>query len=122
MTKKYRAWTWVLGIVSILLNICPLAVYTLDALIHADLVNEKVGLCCTVFIVLILSIIAWINKTTMRSRVWVIMLGLYFCLDSFVVPLIIIACTQILDEWVISPVYKYCKSKYSIHKEIDKRL
>lgn len=122
MTKKYKKYTLLFGLLTILLNVCPLFVYVIKALCSADLVTEKVGLACTVFVVLILSMIAWVNKTTMRSRVWMIMLGLYFCLDNFIGPLIVIACTQIIDEWIMSPLHRYFKNKYIINKEIDKRM
>lgn len=122
MTKKYRLLTWIFGIFTFLCNVGPLAVYAIQGLCTADLIVEKVSLTCTIFVVVLLSVIAWVNKTTMRSRVWVVMLGLYFSLDHFITPLIIIAVTQILDEWIINPLYKYFKNKYRINKEIDKRL
>ena len=120
-TKTYKLVAGLLLIVSILLNVAPLGAYTIIGLSEANLVSEKVALVSTVFVVLILSVIAWINKTTMRSRIWVVILGLYFCLDSFIAPLLIIAITQVLDEWIISPLHKYYKNKYSINREIDKR-
>lgn len=121
MTKKYRIVSALLLIVSILLNVAPLGAYTIIGLSEANLVSEKVALVSTVFVVLILSVVAWVNKTTMRSRIWVVILGLYFCLDSFIAPLLVIAITQVLDEWFISPLHKHYKNKYIINKEIDKR-
>lgn len=122
MTKKYHIWSIIFGVMSVLANIAPLATYTIMGFVQADLVVEKVGLASTIFIVLIMSLISWINKTTMRSRVWVIVLGLYFCLHNFITPLIIIACCQIADEWLISPLHKFCHDRYVINKQIDKRL
>lgn len=122
MTKRYRIIAFLLLITTILLNVGPLAVYSIIGLIEANLVVEKVALSCTIFVVLILSAVAWVNKTTMRSRVWVIILGLYFCLDYFIVPLLIIAITQVLDEWIVSPARKHYKNKYIINKEFDKRM
>lgn len=121
ITKKYRICAAILLIISILFNVAPLAAYTITGLVEADLVIEKVALTSTVFVVAILSVVAWVNKTTMRSRVWIVMLGLYFCLDTFVTPLLIIAITQILDEWIISPLHRYFRNKYTINKEIDHR-
>ena len=121
ITKNYRIIAAVLLILSILFNVAPLAAYTITGLVEADLTTEKVALTSTIFVVAILSVVAWVNKTTMRSRVWIVMLGLYFCLDSFITPLLIIAITQILDEWIISPLHKYYRNKYRINKEIDHR-
>ena len=122
ITKKLRIAAVLLLIISILLNVGPLAAYTIMGLAEADLTTEKVALASAVFVVLILSVVAWVNKTTMRSRIWVILLGLYFCLDNFVVPLLVIAITQILDEWIISPLYHYYQNKYTINREIDRRI
>lgn len=122
MTAKYRKLFWLFTILSLILNIAPLACYTVMGLVSADLVIEKVALTMTVFIVLILSLVAFINKTTMRSRIWVILLGLYLCLDYILTPLIIIACTQIIDEWFIAPACKTFKNKLTINKQIDKRM
>lgn len=121
MTAKYRKLFWLFTIISLLLNIAPLATYTIIGLVSADLVVEKVALTMTVFVVVILSLIALINKTTMRSRIWVILLGLYACLDYMLTPLLIIAITQILDEWFVNPAAKSFKNKLIINKQIDKR-
>lgn len=120
-TKKFSKLSTLFMVLSILFNVAPLSYYIIDALINATLVVDKVKLCCTVMIVLILSAIAWINKTSMKSRVWVIMIGLWFCLDNFLTPLLIIGITQILDEWIANPLYKHYKQKYVINKEIDRR-
>lgn len=121
MTAKYRKLYWLFAIVSLLLNVAPLATYTIIGLVSADLVVEKVALTMTVFVVVILSLVALINKTTMRSRIWVILLGLYACLDYMLTPLLIIAITQILDEWFVNPAAKSFKNKLIINKQIDKR-
>lgn len=121
ITKKYRLAATILLLVSILLNILPLGYYTVDALINAEFIMDQVKLCMTVFVVLIMSIVSWVNKTTSRSKIWVIIIGLYLCLDSFLVPLLLIGITQIADEWIISPLHKSFRNKYVINKQIDRR-
>lgn len=122
MTKKYRMWYWVLAITSVLLCAGPLVAYSITALITADLVVEKVALCSTVFIVLIMSVIAWLNKIALRSRLWILLIGLYVCLDSVMTPLIVIAACQVVDEIIICPIKQNIATKLTIHKELDKRL
>ena len=122
MTQRYRRLYWLFAITSLLFNIGPLAAYSIMGLVGAELVVEKVALATTIFIVLILSAVAFVNKTTMRSRVWVILLGLYACLDHMLTPLLVIAITQIVDEWFISPAAKSFHNKFVINKQIDKRL
>ena len=122
ITKKHRLWYWIFFALSLLLNVGPLTVYTIKAVIEADLVYEKVTLVMTVFVVLIMTVISLINKVAMRSRLWVILIGIYFCLDYIMTPLIIIAVCQVVDEIIVSPLKKHFREKLSINKEIDRRL
>ena len=103
-TKHYRLWYWVFFAFSLLCNICPLAVYVIKALIESDSTPKKVTLSTTVFIVLIMTVISIINKHAMRSRLWIILIGIYICLDSIMTPLIIIAVCQVLDELVVCQI------------------
>ena len=122
ITKHYRLWYWVFFAFSLLCNICPLAVYSIKALIESDSTPEKVALSTTVFIVLIMTVISIINKHAMRSRLWIILIGIYICLDSIMTPLIIIAVCQVLDELVVCPLKNSFKNKLIINKQIDKRF
>lgn len=121
ITKHYRLWFRIMFVVSLLLNICPLGVYTVKALLEADLTHEKVALTMTVFVVLIMTIICIANKIVLRSRLWIVLIGIYLCLDYIMTPLIIIAVCQVLDELVACPIKKYCKTRLVINKQIDKR-
>lgn len=121
MTKKYHRIWLVFAILSILLNVGPLAAYSIIALAGASLVIEKVALSMTVLVVLIMTAVAFLNKTTMKSRVFVIIIGLYLCLDHFITPLLIISACQIVDEWIASPISHHYRDKFRINKEIDKR-
>ena len=122
MTKKYRRLFWLFTILSLLLNIAAPAYYIFDGLMGDGIIVEKVALSASVFIVVLLSAVAYVNKTTMRSRIWILLLGLYVCLDTILTPLLIIAITQILDEWIISPLAKSYRNKLTINKQIDKRM
>lgn len=121
ITKKYRLIAAVLLIITILLNVGPLATYSVIAMCEADLVVEKVALTTTVFIVLIMTVYSMVSKTALRSRIWIILLGMYFCLDYILTPLIIIAVCQVVDEIIINPLYRHYHNKYTINREIDKR-
>lgn len=121
LTKKYKKCWLVFLITSFLFNVGPLAFYSGKALLSEGLTHQKVALTMTVLVVLILTLISVVNKTTMRSKVWVLLIGLYFVLDHFVEPLLIIAITQVLDEWFISPLKNKYRDKYVINREIDKR-
>lgn len=122
ITSSYRVKYWMFFIMSILLNIGPLAFYAIKALIEADLVHEKVTLCMTVIIVLMLTICSLISKHAMRSRLWIILIGIYICLDYIMTPLIIIACCQVVDELIVSPLAHRFKEDLSTNKQIDRRF
>lgn len=122
ITKKYTILYWIFWTVSILLNVAPLGVYTIRAAVESNLIREKITLTMTVLVVVILTIISFINKIALRSRLWIIMLGVYFCIGEILTPLIIVAVCQILDELIICPLKKYFNNKKTINKEIDKRI
>lgn len=117
-TSRFRLSFWILAVMSFMLNVAPLAIYAINAVVAADLVYEKVALSMTVFIVLIMTLISIVNKIAFRSRLWIALIGIYVCIDSIMTPLIIIAVCQIIDELIISPLKKNQKNKLIINKEI----
>ena len=72
--------------------------------------------------VIIMSIVAAVNKIALRSRVWILLIGLWICLDNFMLPIIVIACTQIADEIIFTPLHNYFKTRLVINKQIDGRI
>lgn len=122
MTKTYRTWYWVLTIICVLLNIAPLLTYTCIALFSSALIVEKVALCGSVFVVLIMTGVSLVNKVAMKSRIWVLLLGLYLCLQNIITPLLVIAICQVVDELLASPIRNRVREKLVINKELDKRL
>lgn len=121
MTSKYRKLNIFMGLFSFLLNIGPLAFYGILGFTQAEL-HEKITLGLTVIIVLIMTLIALVNRVAMRSRLWVLLCGLYICLDYILVPLIVFAVCQIVDELIASPLHHKFKNLYTIHREIDRRV
>lgn len=121
MTSKYRKLYWLFTIMSFLLNIAPIATYTIIAFSECNIVVEKVTLSMTLLVVLILTIVSWMNKIALRSRLWILLIGLYLCLDYIMVPVMLIAACQVLDELFVSPCRRSFKTKLTINKELDKR-
>lgn len=122
MTKSYRLKYWLLFTFSLLCNLGPLCFFTVQAFIQSDLTHEKVALCMTVFVVLIMTVISLVNKVALRSRLWIILIGIYICLDHVLTPLVVIACCQIVDEVLIAPLKHSIKEKLVINKQIDRRI
>lgn len=122
MTKKNKILYWIFNILSFIILFVPIFVYVIKGYIEADLITEKVGLTCTIMISIILVVINFILKFHIRSTLWILLLGIYFCIDNIFTLIVLIAVGTILDEFLISPLKKSFKNKYTINKEIDKRL
>lgn len=122
MTNKYKKLYILFAILSLLCFMGPALFFTAQAFIAGTAVASKIALSSTVLIVVILSIVAAANKIAMRSRLWILLIGLFICLDSVIVIVLTIGICQILDELIFTPLKNYYKTKYTINKEIDKRL
>lgn len=121
MTQSLKTKYRIFSILSLLLNVGPLAVYVIKALICSTFTHQKIALSMTVLIVLILTIISLVNKVVMKSRLWIILIGLYICLEYILTPLIIIGVCQVVDELIVSPLKVHYRDRYKINKEIDLR-
>jgi hypothetical protein len=121
-TKKYRARRNILTALSLALNLGPVAGYAIAGVAQSDLVREKLVLSLTVFVVLILSIVSAVNRIAMRSRIWIVLIGIYVCLGEILIPLLVIGGSQILDETLVTPLRRHYSTKTTISAEIDRRL
>lgn len=122
ITKRDKILYWIFNILSFIVMFVPIAVYIVKGYIEANLTTEKVGLTCTIMISIILVVVNFILKYHIRSTLWILLLGVYFCIDNILTMIILIAVGTILDEFLLTPLKKSFKNKYTINKEIDKRL
>ena len=122
MTKKLKRKYIAATILSFLLNVCPLLVFTIIAFISGTAIVHKVTLSMTLLIVLIFTAVTFINKTVFRSKLWILLIGLWLCLDNILTPLIVFAACQVIDELIVTPLKNYYKNRYRINKEMDTRL
>ena len=122
MTKKLKRKYILATILSFLLNVCPLLVFTIIAFISGTAIVHKVTLSMTLLIVLIFTAVTFINKTVFRSKLWILLIGLWLCLDNILTPLIVFAACQVIDELIVTPLKNYYKNRYIINKEMDTRL
>ena len=120
ITKKYQRLAILFQALSILVLIAPLAYYTIYGFINGE-VTEKLTLGVTFVVACILLVINVLFKYHIRSTIWILVLGIYFCIDSIMPLLLMVAIGTILDEFVLTPLYKSYKNKCTINKEIDKR-
>lgn len=120
ITKKYQRLSILFQALSILVLVAPLAYYTIYGFINGE-VTEKLTLGITFVVACILLVINVLFKYHIRSTIWILVLGIYFCIDSIMPLLLMVAIGTILDEFILTPLYKSYKNKCTINKEIDKR-
>lgn len=120
-TRKYKTLSILFLALSILVLVAPLAYYSVVGFIEGE-TTEKFTLGMTFVIAAILFVINILFKFHIRSTIWILVLGIYFCLDNILPLIFMVAIGNILDEFLFTPLHKHYKSKASINKEIDKRI
>lgn len=121
VTRNYKLKALLFQCLSILVLATPIIYYAVLGFIHGE-TTEKFTLGITFVIAAIMLAINIIFKYHIRSTLWIVVLGIYICLDSIQVLLIMVAVGTILDEFLLTPLHKSYKSKATINREIDKRL
>ena len=122
VTKKYKKRAKILSILSFIVLFVPLIVYIVMAFANGGItVSKKVILGFSLIFALVLTIINALTKFRIRSTIWIILLGIYYCLNNILPLLLMIAIGTITDEFILSPLQKKNKRLYEINNEIDKR-
>lgn len=121
ITKKYTILYRLFFSLSIMALIVPILVYSIIGFVDGT-VKEKLTLGITLVVAIMLTIINLIFKFHIRSVIWIIVLGIYFCIDNIMPLLLTVAISTILDEFILTPLYKNYRAKAKINREIDKRI
>ena len=120
MTKKYKIKLNICRLLSFTLTVLPVIIYAIKGFIDGS-IGEKVSLGICVILALMFMLINVMFKYHIRSTLWVLLIGIYVCIDNIIPLLIIMAATTIIDEFVLVPLINKYKNKYIINKEIDLR-
>ena len=120
MTKKYKIKLNICRLLSFTITVLPVIIYTIKGFMDGS-IGEKVSLGICVMLALIFMLINVMFKYHIRSTLWVLLIGIYVCIDNIIPLLIIMATTTIIDEFVLVPLINKYKNKYIINKEIDLR-
>lgn len=121
VTKSLARKTKILHIISIALTFIPITVWFIIAMAKSnDVTKVALGLSFTIAILLVFVNI--LLKYSVRSTVWILLIGIYIALKDITTLLILIAVCTIIDEFIVHPLYKHFKQRYKINKEIDKRV
>ena len=121
-TKNLRIKAYLLTFLSLILSWGPLILYVTQAyLTKTAATSDKIILTSLLAVGVIMSIVCLINKYVLRCRSWLILIGLWLCLDKILGCILVIAITQCLDEIIVQPLARSFRNKLTINKEIDKR-
>lgn len=123
MTSKYKKLSILTFLLSAICSLCPILIYVIKAFVDKDVQEVDkytLGIMCSV--ALVITLINIVAKLHLRCIPWILLLGIYLCLKNITTLLVIMAITTIVDELVLTPLHKSFKNKYTINKEIDKRL
>lgn len=120
VTKKNKKLAIIYYILSAIVTFGPIIYFVFKGLITGSQVQKfTMGSMCLVAIMLFC--VNAIAKVSLRSPMWLLLMGIYTCLDKIEVLLIILCVTTVLDDFIFSPGAKHYKNKYTINKEIDAR-
>lgn len=98
----------------------PLTFYSIKAFLTTGVMQNKFVLSSMILVVIILTVLCALREYKPRSTMWLILVGLWAVLDSLGGIIIAFTITQVLDEFLVSPIKKYSKRIYSIRREQEK--
>ena len=111
-TKKFAGLYRLMAFLSLVCTIGPISVFTIYAIYNGEIGSKQK---------LTLVIINTIKKYNLRSRVYIMILGIHTCIQNLTLLFIVMAVTTALDEFVFTPLKREFRTKYTINKEIDAR-
>ena len=120
-TKKLRTFALIFSILSVAAMFLPMLWFVIAAFIGNAATIYKVALVSSVAVAIVMTAISVLTKWAARSRIWIVLLGLFFCLDYLLTMIVVFAITQIVDELVLCPIKSKLWQKYTINREMDKR-
>ncbi len=120
-TKSLKTKTYIFHFLSWVLTFLPILIWLGIALAKSNDVT-KTALAISVLIAFILTLALLLLKYSIRSTIWILLIGIYVALKDITPLLIITAVCTIIDEFIVHPLYKHYKERYHINKEIDKRV
>lgn len=121
MTKSYKCKMIITAILSFLCSFGPLIVFTIMGLAQGE-GKEKIVLAMTIVGAIMISLIAAMKKIYLRSTTFILMIGLWVALDRLLPFILTVAICTIIDELIVTPLYKRFKEDYHTNKQIDKRV
>lgn len=119
-TQNLKKKTLILHFTSWVLTFAPILIYLCIAMYKSNEIT-KPALAISITVAALFTFANLLLKYSIRSTVWILLIGIYVALKNITPLLIIIAVCTIMDEFIVHPLYKRYKERYHINKEIDKR-
>ena len=119
-THKYKSISIWTGIIQALILYGPLIYFLTDGFMNGT-VAQKFTMSTFAVIAVILSLLNILLKMHIRSTIWIILIGLSFCITAIQPVIIVLGAASIIDEFILTPIKDNAKRKYEINKEIDLR-
>lgn len=120
-TKTLKRKMTIFHFISWILTFAPILIWLCVAMYKSNDIT-KTTLAISIVVAGLLSMANLLLKYSIRSTIWVLLIGIYVALRNITPLLIIIAICTIIDEFIVHPLYKHYKERYHINKEIDKRV
>lgn len=123
ITKRYFILKNIFFVLLVALNIGPLIGTLIYSLVNGEFEPKtKVTLSVIFIFVLFITIINLISKWHLRTPMWVIIFILMYLLTNLQPILLIIGICTIVDELLVTPLYKHFREKYKWNKNYDIRV
>ena len=127
-TKHVIRVSIIMRVLSIILDLGPIAVYAVLAFQnHSTPANKcvllsmlSVGVVLAIGTILV-NITRKVKTKAPRCGLWLVVIGLYLCLDSIIGCILVIAVTQVINELIVLPIARHYEKKIHINREIDRR-
>lgn len=119
-TKELKTKKNIFHALSWLLTFAPILIWLCIALAKSNDVT-KTALALSIVVAGLFCLVNLLLKYSIRSTIWILLIGIYIALKDITPLLIIIAVCTIIDEFLVHPAYKHYRDRYKINKEIDKR-
>ena len=119
-TKTLKNKKNIFHFLSWLLTFAPILIWLCVAMAKSTELT-KTALAISILIAGLLTFVNLLLKYSIRSTVWILLIGIYVALKNITPLLIIIAVCTVIDEFIVHPLYVHYRDRYKINKEIDKR-
>ena len=121
-TSCAKRGLWVCRLLSVLITLLPVVYYVIKGFADESIgTKQKACLGCMVCLAITLYLINVLMKYSIRSTIWILLLGVYVCLEDILPLILMLAIGTIIDEFILTPLKKHYASVYKINREIDRR-